>query len=250
MNYKIAIITPMANESKTFDLFIVALNKIINDFKYCKIYLVVDKVSKDNTLDLCKKLSKKDDRYISVWAPENNNVVDAYLLGYREALEDGNDIFIEMDAGLSHDPRALPMFVRVLNEGNDCVFGSRFINGGSILNSNWKRTLLSRGGTIITNILLGTRFFDMTSGYQGFHANVVRGMLNHQILSKGHYYQTELRYLLRKTRFIEVPIHYSAPSPSVSINSVLNSIKVLFYYFYNRIISRAVQIDIYTTYQI
>lgn len=200
------------------------------------VYFVVDEVSYDNTLDLCKDLSARDNRFNTIWAPNNKNVVDAYLCGYRNALKNGHDIIIEMDAGLSHDPRALPMFLRVLNEGNECAFGSRFINGGSIFDSNKKRTFLSKFGTIMANTLLGTKMKDMTSGFQGFHANIVEKFLDYGILSKAHFYQTELRYLLRETRFAEIPIHYRAPSPSVSKKAIFDSFRVLWHYFKLRII--------------
>src|SRR5205085_3144530 len=115
-------------------------------------------------------------------APENRNVVDAYIRSYREAVANGHDIIIEMDAGLSHDPRAIPMFLRVLNEGNECAFGSRFINGGSIWQSSANRTMLSKVGTILSNILLGTRMRDMTSGFQGFHKNIVKELIDYPLL--------------------------------------------------------------------
>jgi dolichol-phosphate mannosyltransferase len=204
-----------------------------------KAYLVVDRASTDNTLELCRNLSAADNRFVTVWSPENKNVVDAYLCGYREAMKNGHEFIIEMDAGMSHDPRALPMFLRVLNEGNECAFGSRFINGGSIYNSTWKRTFLSRFGTILSNLLLGTSMYDMTSGYQGFHSSVVKKFLAYPFLSKAHFYQTELRYLLRKMRYAEIPIHYRAPSPSVSNKAINNSISVLLHYFRLRLLNRA-----------
>ncbi len=230
-----AIVTPMANEGADFWPFVSLLTKILNKYETGTVYFIVDKVSKDNTLELCQELSLKDNRFKTIWAPENKNVVDAYLRGYKEALQHNHEIIIEMDAGLSHDPRALPMFLRVLNEGNECAFGSRFINGGSISDSNWKRTILSRFGTILSNIFLGTKMYDMTSGFQGFHADIVQKFVNYKLLSKAHFYQTELRYLLRKTRYAEIPIHYKAPSPSVSQKAILNSFSVLFYYFFKRI---------------
>jgi len=199
------------------------------------VYLVVDTVSQDKTLSLCEALSASDARFRTIWAPENRNVVDAYLRGYREALKNGHFFIIEMDAGLSHDPRALPMFLRVLNEGNECAFGSRFINGGSICQSSWKRTFLSRIGTILANVLLGTKMYDMTSGFQGFHARVVQDFVDYPLLSKAHFYQTELRYLLRNKRYAEIPIHYRAPSPSVSRRAILNSLSVLLFYFRKRL---------------
>ena len=176
-----AVVVPMANEQKEFNLFIASLSEVLNMLKCGKVYFVVDEVSKDNTLELCNNLSASDERFVTIWAPENKNVVDAYMRGYREALKNNHSIVIEMDAGLSHDPRALPMFLRVLNEGNECAFGSRFINGGSICDSTWKRTFLSRAGTILANMLLGTKMYDMTSGFQGFHAGIVEKFIPYRL---------------------------------------------------------------------
>lgn len=235
MKFNFAIVIPMANEQEEFFPFIDSLTKVLNMLESGKVYFVVDNVSKDKTLKLCKDLSSADDRFITVWAPENKNVVDAYMKGYKEALKNKHEIIIEMDAGLSHDPKALPMFLRVLNEGNECAFGSRFINGGSICDSSWKRTFLSKFGTILSNLLLGTKMYDMTSGYQGFHTDIVEKFIEYNLLSKAHFYQTELRYLLRKSRYAEIPIHYRAPSPSVSKKAIYNSFSVLFYYMLLRL---------------
>jgi len=232
---KWAIVVPMANEEKDFVPFINMVNFVIDELNPGNVYFIIDKASKDRTLELCQKLSAKDKRYVTVWAPENRNVVDAYVKGLRVAYEAGHEIIIEMDAGLSHDPRAIPMFLRVLNEGNDCAFGSRFINGGSMGDSPFKRRLLSKTGTVLANILLQTKLYDMTSGFQGFHRDVVAKIIHHKFQSTAHFYQTELRYLLRKHKIFEVPIHYSAPSPRVSKNAIRNAYQTLFYYFLLRL---------------
>ena len=221
MKHNFAVVIPMANEQKDFKSFTCSLINILNRLECGTVYFIIDGISKDNTLDLSLELSKKDNRFKTVWSPENRNVVDAYLRGYKEAVENNHEFIIEMDAGLSHDPNALPLFLRVLNEGNECAFGSRFINGGSICDSTWKRTFLSKSGTYLSNFLLGSSMKDMTSGFQGFHSSVVEKFLSYNLLSKAHFYQTELRYLLRKTRYAEIPIHYRAPSPSVSKKAII-----------------------------
>jgi dolichol-phosphate mannosyltransferase len=235
-----AVIVPMANEERNLDQYISMMTYVLNELNSGTVYIVVDGVSVDKTKELCIELSNNDARYKMIWSPENKNVVDAYMRGFLEAYKNGHDIIIEMDAGMSHDPRVLPMFIRILNEGNECAFGSRFMNGGSIADVPWKRRLLSRGGTLLANTLLGTRMFDMTSGYQGFHAHVVGKLLNYDFLSKAHFFQTEVRYLLRNHTFAEVPIHYRAPSPLVAKNAITNALKVLAYYFMRRITGRAV----------
>ena len=230
-----ALVIPMANEEADFKPFIEMIDLVINEINPGNVYFVVDNASKDRTLELCQEQSKKDSRYVTVWAPENKNVVDAYIRGLRTAYEAGHELIIEMDAGLSHDPRAIPMFLRVLNEGNECAFGSRFINGGSMGDSPFKRRLLSKTGTVLANVMLDTKLYDMTSGFQGFHRDIVGKIINYPMVSKAHFYQTELRYLLRNKRISEVPIHYSAPSPRVSPNAIKNAYKTLFYYFFLRL---------------
>lgn len=237
-----ALVIPMANEENDFQSFVTELQKTLDRLESGTVYFIIDRVSHDNTLGLCKQLSLSDNRFFTVWSPENRNVVDAYLKGYRTALNNKHSIIIEMDAGNSHDPRAIPMFLRVLNEGNECAFGSRFINGGSIQDSSFKRTFISKFGTILSNLLLGSRMYDMTSGFQGFHASVVSQFVDFPFKSQAHFYQTELRYLLRKKRFAEIPIHYRAPSPSVSGSAIKNSISVLLYYFSRRISGKAILI--------
>lgn len=229
-----ALVVPLANEEPDFVPFLAAVTNVLDKLECGKVYFVVDQVSKDATLQLCQAASAQDKRIITVWAPENRNIADAYLRGLREAFEQGHRLIIEMDAGMSHDPSAIPMFLRVLNEGNECALGSRYINGGSNVGSPIKRRFFSRAGTLLARVLLGSGLKDMTSGYQGYHADIVEKLLKTRILSTAHFYQTELRYLLRNRRIMEVPIHYRAPSPSVSRKAITNSIKVLAIYVFKR----------------
>lgn len=237
-----AVVVPMANEAPDFDAFIGVLRPVLDRVGCGKVYFIVDNASRDNTRELCQKLSDADARFVTVWSPENRNVVDAYMKGFRVAYDAGHEIIIEMDGGLSHDPRALPMFLRVLNEGNECAFGSRFCNGGSMADSPIKRRLLSKTGTLLSNWLLGTKMDDMTSGFQGFHRRVIGALLAYPLRSKAHFYQTELRYLMRKHRFAEVPIHYRAPSNSVSQKAIKNALETLRYYFGKRVRGQAVRL--------
>ena len=238
-----AAVVPMANEEDGFELFVTEVAAMMDRLESGAVYIVIDKASSDRTLELSQALSERDPRFITVWAPENKNVVDAYLRGFRQALDGGHEVVIEMDAGMSHDPKALPTFIRVLNEGNDCAFGSRYINGGSMTDSPFKRRLLSRGGSLLANLLLGTRMRDMTSGYQGFRAEVLEKLLSYKLHSTAHFYQTELRYLLREQRYCEVPIHYKAPSPRVSKSAIENAKQSLVYYFLRRLSGNAAIIE-------
>ena len=104
--------------------------------------------------------------------------------------------------------------------------------------SSLYRQLLSKGGTVVANILLGTKQTDMTSGYQGFHRIIVGELIKYPLKSNAHFYQTEVRYLLRKKKYIETPIHYRATSAGVSGKAIFNSFFVLGFYFFQRMFSK------------
>jgi dolichol-phosphate mannosyltransferase len=232
----------MANEEKDFTPFISALSSVLDELPETTIYLVTDLASKDKTTFLCQELGERDKRFISVFDPGNQNVVDAYRRGYREAYARGHDFIVEMDAGLSHDPRLLHTFFDAYQQGYDCVLGSRFMQKGD-MTSSFKRNFLSKGGTLLANTLLGTRLTDMTSGYQGFERTIVEKILAYPLRSRAHFYQTEIRYLIRKEKCIETPITYRAPSPGVSGTAIRNAIAVLLYYLFKRLTFQAPDIQ-------
>ena len=82
------------------------------------------------------------------------------------------------------------------------------------------RRIISRGGTIAANLLLGTKLKDMTSGFEMFSRSALEMVLDKGIISRAHFFQTEIKAYCRNLRITEVPIRYRAPSAGVS-NAVL-----------------------------
>ena len=133
-----------------------------------------------------------------------------------------------MDGGGSHMPSEIPQFLDKLEEGYDCVWGSRFMKGGSMREQVWYRRFLSRGGTILSNLVLGTKLEDMTSGFEGFQRKVLEEMKLDCFMSTGHMYQTEMRFYCRNLKTIEVPIHYVGSASSLKASSVTEALRLLF----------------------
>jgi dolichol-phosphate mannosyltransferase len=239
----VALVIPLANEEATLGILFERLGRVLDGLGSGTVYFVVDRASKDNTLEVSRELCGKDKRFVTVWAPENRNVVDAYMKGYRVACDNCHDAIIEMDGGLSHEPEAIPAFIEALDNGWECVFGSRFVKGGAMHTGSLKRLVLSKFGTVVSNFFLGTKLKDMTSGYEAFRTNVVRQFLEYPLLSTGHFFQTELRYLLRKKKWIEVPIRYNVTTSHVPMRSVANSLYGLWHYFKRRLMGRPAIIE-------
>jgi len=56
MNINFGIV--VANEEKDFEPFVTSLTKVLNQLQCGTVYFVVDKVSKDRTLEICNQLSQ------------------------------------------------------------------------------------------------------------------------------------------------------------------------------------------------
>jgi dolichol-phosphate mannosyltransferase len=209
----LGVVCPMANEASTAVRFV---NEVLDEcgshrFKSVSFFAVLDRASKDNTLDLLLEQAKRRQGLHVVWSPENRNVVDAYVRGYREALSAGCDWILEIDAGYSHQPSEIPQFFSKMLEGYACVFGSRFCNGGQMIDVPLKRRLISRAGTVLSNALLHTRLTDMTSGFQMFSRAALQTVLERGIRSQGPFFQTEMKAHCHDMLVTEVPITYRSP---------------------------------------
>lgn len=221
----------MANEGDNASRFVTAVLEQCVGFRSATFFAVLDRATTDNTLEILQTLAGSEPRLRVVWAPENRCVVDAYVRGYKEALASGADWVLEIDAGFSHQPSDMPLFFETMAHGYDCVFGSRFMPGGRMTDGSLKRYLVSRGGTILSNLMLGTRLSDMTSGFELFSRRALEHVLQRGIHSRAHFFQTEIKTYCRNLRLAEVPIHYHAPSPRLGSSALKDSFRQLWRLF-------------------
>ena len=224
------MVIPLANEEKTLAELFTAITAALQFLPQCLVIMVVDNASKDNTYERCKEQASNDSRFKVYFHHNSRSVVDAYLAGFKQALLAGADCIIEMDGGMSHNPEQLPSFYKQWQLGYNAVFGSRFSKGGSLVNATKQRRFLSKRGTQVSNLLLATTLSDMTSGFEAFDAKLLAQIVNYPLKSRAHFFQTELRYLCRKTTHIEIPIIHCSPAKQVAPASILNAISCLLSY--------------------
>lgn len=222
---KTIIIMPVANEEETMGAIIDEILALPYDNLF--LYPVIDSYSKDNTEKIIRSYEATG-RVKCIFHAESRGVISCYLKGFRQALLDGAEYIIEMDGGGSHCPAEIPQFITNLEKGYDCVWGSRFTAGGSMHSQPLYRRILSGGGTILANLVLGTRLKDMTSGFEAFQADILRSLKLDKFLSTGHMYQTEMRFYCRNLNTIEVPINYVGSASSLKASSVTEALRILF----------------------
>lgn len=225
---RLGVVIPLANEEKAVEGVVARVLTHLTgaDGVFC----VLDNCSRDRTRELVENMSRADPRVVCVWAPENRCVVDAYFRGYRAALAAGARWILEMDGGLSHLPEEIPQFIHAMTQGYDYVGGCRFMAGGSHTGS-LQRYLVSRVGTMLANLVLGTRMRDMTSGFECFSAPALEAVLLRGVRSKAHFFQTEIKFHLRDWRWTEVPINYHNSCQKVGANSLWDASRNLWRLF-------------------
>ncbi len=234
-NVELGIVCPMANEGDEAVAFCQAVLQECSGFQSVVFFAVFDRVTCDHSLDQMRELERSEPRLHVVWAPEDRCVVDAYLRGYKEALGAKCDWILEIDAGFSHQPCDIPRFFEAMEAGMDCVFGSRFLDGGSFEHSSLKRHFVSWGGTALANLLLGTRQTDMTSGFEMFSRETLQMVIDRGIQSRAHFFQTEIKTYCRNLKFVEVPITYRAASPRLGSSSLEEAFRQLWRLFQLRL---------------
>lgn len=220
------MVMPVANEEETIrDI----LNRILELEIDLKITPVIDDYSVDDTQKIIQSFEKKYPKQVKLLYAENSTCpVDAYLFGFKNALDEGVEYIIEMDAGNSHRPEKIPDFVDKLEEGYNCVFGTRFLEDGGFKDQPYYRVFLSWFGTKVANVYLGTNLTDMTSGFEAFKAEVLEELDFDMFLSSGHSYQTEMRYYCKDFNTTETPILYTGSESSFSSDSLIEAFTILF----------------------
>ncbi len=204
---KALVILPTYNEAKT-------LPKVLSEisaYEWLDV-LVVDDNSSDGTARIVEEWQSKSDRFHLIQRPRKMGLGSAYITGFKWGLEREYDYFIEMDADLSHNPDALPWFIKDIETGGfDLLIGSRYTKGTiSVVGWDFRRLLLSKFGNLYASTLLGLTLTDLTSGFRCYKKHVLKAIDLDRITSNGYAFQIEMAYFVTKAGFKvgEMPITF------------------------------------------
>jgi len=196
--------------------------------------MVIDGHSTDGTADIARDLAKKSDRVSLVQPVAGGSVATAYAEGFRQALRDGYEQIVQMDADFSHQPRYLKHLLEGL-QTSDVVIGSRYVAGGSVDQWSLARRLVSRAGNVYVGTVLQMPYQDTTSGFVAFRRHVLEAVDFEELQGEGRAFQVELKYRAHRLGFTitEVPIHFwdrvvgsSKLTTMSAVDSLVNVLKV------------------------
>jgi dolichol-phosphate mannosyltransferase len=172
--------------------------------------LVVDDGSPDGTGAIADRLSAElPDRVAVLHRPHKAGLGQAYLAGFRHALDAGAALVCEMDADFSHDPSDLARLIAAIDDA-DLVLGSRYVEGGSVNGWGPARRIVSRGGCWYAERVLSLPVRDLTGGFKCYRREVLEAIELDTVRSQGYAFQVELTYraVRRGFRVREIPITF------------------------------------------
>jgi dolichol-phosphate mannosyltransferase len=169
----LSIVIPAHNEEGNIASTVTELAEKLYDEGILFEIVVVDDHSKDGTADAVAELKQ-------TW-PQVRCVPNQRPGGFGNAIHTGLDtatgeaIAIVM-ADASDDPNDVVAYWRKIQQGYDCVFGSRFMRGARVVDYPTFKLVLNRVANTFVALLFGVRYNDMTNAFKCYRREVIDGV--------------------------------------------------------------------------
>ncbi len=134
--------------------------------------VAVDDGSTDRTWQVVQELQKE----ISEMRPVQNTGEHGYGRAVIRGLDHATgDAVVIMMADESDDCRDVVRYWQKLQEGYDCVFGSRFIKGGGVIDYPRVKLVLNRLANFVIRVMFGIKLNDTTNAFKAYRRSVIEG---------------------------------------------------------------------------
>jgi dolichol-phosphate mannosyltransferase len=208
-----SIVIPAYNEEDCIIPTVQSVSQLLEKEGITYEILVVNDNSRDQTERVLQQLSSENRkvRYI------NNYYPNGFGFAVRCGLENfsGDAVAIVM-ADSSDSPENIVDYYYKLQEGYDCVFGSRFIRGGQVIDYPTHKLFVNRLANLFIQILFSSRFNDTTNAFKAYRREVIQGV---SPLLSHHFNLTveiPLKAIVRKYSYTTIPITWQNRASGVS----------------------------------
>jgi dolichol-phosphate mannosyltransferase len=165
--------------------------------------MVVDDASSDRTWSILTALQQT--------IPELSITKNTSPHGFGRAVICGldrmkGDAAVIMMADQSDDCRDVVRYWKLLNEGYECVFGSRFMRGSGVIDYPRLKLVVNRCANLFVRTLFGFKLNDTTNAFKAYRRTVIEGC---RPLISPHFNITvelPLKAITRGYSWISIPI--------------------------------------------
>jgi glycosyltransferase involved in cell wall biosynthesis len=230
---KVIVIMPAYNAAAT-------LERTYNDIPPNVVdkVILVDDVSKDETVEVARRLGLKVVIHI-----QNRGYGGNQKTCYIEALRDGADIVVMLHPDYQYDSTLIPQLIAPIQAGEaDMMLGSRLLGGDTLAGGMpiWKY-ISNRFLTIVENLVLGQHLSECHTGFRAYSRRLLE-TIPFLLNSDDFVFDTEV--IAQAVAFgfrigeIAVPTRYFAEASSVnfrrSVTYGLSTLAVMLRYLLDR----------------
>ncbi len=167
---KLSVVIPAHNEVESIGATIQATAAELRRAGIEHEILVVDDASQDGTGELVRAIAEQDPHVHCLRSPLPPGFGHAVRAGFERYSGDAVAI---MMADLSDSPRDLVSYYRVLEEGYDCAFGTRFGHGGATHGYPPVKLVLNRIVNLGIQVLFQHGYNDTTNAFKAYRRYVI-----------------------------------------------------------------------------
>lgn len=187
-----ALVVPTYQEAENIEAYLRAARDVLPDAQI----VVCDDASPDGTGEIAEKVGEDIGGVEVLHRRAKEGLGAAYRHGFAVALEQGNEVIVQMDVDFSHPHAMLPDMLQAIEAGADVVVGSRYIPGGATPDWSLHRRLLSSWGNLYARWALGLAMRDTTSGFRAYRATALETIHFETTRANGYGFQIETAYRL------------------------------------------------------
>jgi len=209
----VSVIIPAKNEAKNITATIEGIRETFKKENINYDIIVVNDGSTDELKTVVQTISQKDSRVRLI----DNQKTNGFGNAIKQGLENyWGDIVIITMADASDDPADMVHYVRTIDEGADCCFGTRWCKEAQVEGYPPLKYALNRFVNGFINVLFGLGYNDTTNAFKAYSRQTVEGIK--PILARHFNITVELplKAIVRGYSYKVIPTHWRERKKGVS----------------------------------
>ena len=203
---RLSVVIPAHQEELSLGACLDGLTAALQRHRIPYEIVVVDDASTDGTARVARERAEAD--------PAIRSIRRSPPAGFGRAVRAGlaaarGDVVVIYMADLSDHPDDVVAYYRKIEEGYDCVFGSRFVRGSAVDHYPVVKLLANRIVNRLIQALFWTRFNDLTNAFKAYRADVIRDCGPYYASHFNITIEMSLGALIRGYSIAEIPIRWS-----------------------------------------
>jgi dolichol-phosphate mannosyltransferase len=203
---KLSVVIPAHNEERNLPGVLAALQQAFRKEEIPYELIVVNDNSRDGTAEAIASFMAADPAIRTV----NRTPPGGFGRAIRSGLElVSGDVVIVYMADCSDHPSDAVAYYRKIEEGYDCVFGSRFVKGSQIADYPRFKLIINRIVNKAMQWIFRCRFNDLTNAFKAYRTHVIKECGPFRASHFNITIEMSLGAVVRKYHIAQIPISWT-----------------------------------------